>query len=254
MGLRESRRRCLASGIAERRETTRGGERAVDATERYDEGERRQLREACASQRFPFHQASIFGPLIEPGARRRLSAMTGTGAARFIRVLVGVPLAAVALGGLSASAAPTSAVAGAYRLVVASDRDGGGLRAYSMRPDGSRLTPLLPHSKPATGSSSRETAAPSRTSDLARSRSRVRTVPGSAHSGCRAVPIWRLSRGTADCSRFPQQRGSCGLRRPTGAACGSSHRRHSSTTSIGRRTGRRSPSSARLPPAITETH
>jgi Tol biopolymer transport system component len=53
-------------------------------------------------------------------------------------------LAAVALGGLSASAGGTTQRAAAgYRILLVSNRDGV-KRAYSMRPDGSRLTPLLP--------------------------------------------------------------------------------------------------------------
>jgi hypothetical protein len=53
-------------------------------------------------------------------------------------------LAAVALGGLSASAGGTTQRAAAgYRILLVSDRDGV-KRAYSMQPDGSRLTPLLP--------------------------------------------------------------------------------------------------------------
>jgi Tol biopolymer transport system component len=53
-------------------------------------------------------------------------------------------LAAIALGVLSASAGGTTQRAAAgYRILLVSDRDGV-KRGYSMRPDGSRLTPLLP--------------------------------------------------------------------------------------------------------------
>jgi len=51
-------------------------------------------------------------------------------------------LAALALGGLPASAAATGAGARDYRILLTSDRDGQS-RVYSVRPDGSRLTPLL---------------------------------------------------------------------------------------------------------------
>jgi Tol biopolymer transport system component len=60
----------------------------------------------------------------------------------FGRLLVAASVAAAAVGGLSASAAGTKTGAEGYWIVLGSDRDGQG-RAYIMRPDGSRLTPLL---------------------------------------------------------------------------------------------------------------
>ena len=51
-------------------------------------------------------------------------------------------LAAVTLGGLSASAGGTTQPPAAYRILLVSDRDGG-KRPYSVLPDGSQLTPLL---------------------------------------------------------------------------------------------------------------
>ncbi len=68
--------------------------------------------------------------------------MAVTAAARFLRLLVALPLAAVALSGLAASAAPTKAAADPYRILLSSNRDGK-TRAYSMLPDGSGLAPLL---------------------------------------------------------------------------------------------------------------
>lgn len=65
---------------------------------------------------------------------------------RFTGVLVAVLLAAVAVAGLSASAAGTTTRPGGYWIVLASDRDGE-IRAYSVRPDGSRLTLLLPRTR-----------------------------------------------------------------------------------------------------------
>lgn len=62
----------------------------------------------------------------------------------FLRLRVALTmLTALALGGLPASAASARAGASSYWIVLASDRDGQS-RAYSVRPDGSRLTPLLP--------------------------------------------------------------------------------------------------------------
>jgi Tol biopolymer transport system component len=52
-------------------------------------------------------------------------------------------LTAAAGGGRSASGATESGRADEYRILLASNRDGE-MRAYSIRPDGSRLTPLLP--------------------------------------------------------------------------------------------------------------
>jgi Lipoprotein LpqB beta-propeller domain len=60
------------------------------------------------------------------------------------RVLVAAFLVAGAAGGLSASAG-TSRAGGPW-IVFGSDRDGA-WRGYSMRPDGSRLTPLLPRGR-----------------------------------------------------------------------------------------------------------
>jgi Tol biopolymer transport system component len=64
--------------------------------------------------------------------------------------LAGTLVAAVLVGSSleaqSASAAKSSGLAASYWLVLASDRDGTN-RAYSIRPDGSRLTPLLPKSR-----------------------------------------------------------------------------------------------------------
>jgi WD40-like Beta Propeller Repeat len=64
-----------------------------------------------------------------------------------MRHAVAAALAALALGGLSASAggATPSTTAG-YRILLSSDRDGT-TRWYSMRPDGSGLAPLLPHGR-----------------------------------------------------------------------------------------------------------
>jgi WD40-like Beta Propeller Repeat len=55
-------------------------------------------------------------------------------------------LAGTSVEAQTASAARSSSNAVRYRIVLASDRDGTN-RAYSMRPDGSRLTPLLPQSR-----------------------------------------------------------------------------------------------------------
>jgi hypothetical protein len=64
-------------------------------------------------------------------------------------VLVGALVAAL-LAGSSFEAQPASAKppvrGGTYWIVLSSDRDGTS-RAYSLRPDGSRLTPLLPHAR-----------------------------------------------------------------------------------------------------------
>ena len=57
--------------------------------------------------------------------------------------LVTVPLAAFAPGHDAASAGRRTAGAAPYRILFTSDRDGES-RAYSMLPDGSRLTPVLP--------------------------------------------------------------------------------------------------------------
>jgi Tol biopolymer transport system component len=64
-----------------------------------------------------------------------------------VRRALAAALAAVALGGLSASAEGATQRAAGYRILLVSDRDGV-KRAYSMRPDGSRLTPLLPRGRP----------------------------------------------------------------------------------------------------------
>ena len=61
---------------------------------------------------------------------------------RFGRVLAAA-LAVCAVGSLTASAAGTADRASAYWIVLGSDRDGT-LRPYGVRPDGSRLTPILP--------------------------------------------------------------------------------------------------------------
>jgi Tol biopolymer transport system component len=74
--------------------------------------------------------------LFRPRFRRALSA-----------ALVAVPLAAFLGGGLTAPAAGKSAGAGRYWIVLGSDRDGQGSRPYSVRSDGSRLTPLLSHGR-----------------------------------------------------------------------------------------------------------
>jgi len=68
--------------------------------------------------------------------------VAGTTATRFLRLIFAITLASVALGGLSASAAPTTTAADPYRILLSSNRDGK-TRAYSMLPDGSGLTPLL---------------------------------------------------------------------------------------------------------------
>jgi hypothetical protein len=60
--------------------------------------------------------------------------------------MVALPVAAVALGGLPTSAAETSARADGYRILFESscgNTGGADLGVYSMRPDGSRLTPLF---------------------------------------------------------------------------------------------------------------
>jgi Tol biopolymer transport system component len=59
-----------------------------------------------------------------------------------MRRVLAVVLAGVALGGLSASAGGTTRRVAGYRILLASDRDGV-RRGYSIRPDGTRLTPLL---------------------------------------------------------------------------------------------------------------
>jgi Tol biopolymer transport system component len=64
----------------------------------------------------------------------------------FVAALVGVPLAALTLGGLSGSAASAKVDANRYWILLSSNRDGN-TRAYSVRADGSRLTPLLPSSR-----------------------------------------------------------------------------------------------------------
>jgi WD40 repeat protein len=63
------------------------------------------------------------------------------------RRVLAVALVVAGLGGLSASAGGTTQRAVGYRILLVSNRDGV-QRAYSMRPDGSRLTPLLPRSRP----------------------------------------------------------------------------------------------------------
>jgi Tol biopolymer transport system component len=60
-----------------------------------------------------------------------------------VRRLLVAALAVFALGGASVSHARTTAPAGKYWILFASDRDGDS-RAYSVRPDGSRLTALFP--------------------------------------------------------------------------------------------------------------
>jgi len=57
-----------------------------------------------------------------------------------------LPLAAVAVSGLSASAAGNAVGAAGYRIVVQNDRDGES-RTYSVRQDGSRLAPLFPRGR-----------------------------------------------------------------------------------------------------------
>ena len=59
------------------------------------------------------------------------------------RLLVTLPLVVF---GLSASAAGTAVGPAGYRILLASNRDGD-TRAYSVLPDGSRLTPLLASSR-----------------------------------------------------------------------------------------------------------
>jgi len=61
--------------------------------------------------------------------------------------LVLAMVAAFASAGLTKSAVGSDARARGYRIVLGSDRDGN-LRAYSVRPDGSRLTPLLERNRP----------------------------------------------------------------------------------------------------------
>jgi hypothetical protein len=61
-------------------------------------------------------------------------------------VLVATVLAGTSLDGQTASAAKSSSPRGSYWIVLASDRDGTN-RPYSIRPDGSRLTPLLSKSR-----------------------------------------------------------------------------------------------------------
>src|SRR5205823_5335918 len=63
-----------------------------------------------------------------------------------MRHVLAAVLAVVALGCLSASAGGTTRAAAGYRILLVSDRDGV-KRAYSMRPDGSGLAPLLPHGR-----------------------------------------------------------------------------------------------------------
>src|SRR5439155_18591868 len=65
---------------------------------------------------------------------------------RAVRRVLAVVLAGVALGSLSASAGGTTQRAAGYRILLVSDRDGV-RRAYSMRADGSRLTPILPRGR-----------------------------------------------------------------------------------------------------------
>jgi hypothetical protein len=60
-----------------------------------------------------------------------------------VKPLLAAALAAIVLGGAAHSGAGRVAPSGRYWIVLASDRDGE-LRAYSVRPDGSRLTPLYP--------------------------------------------------------------------------------------------------------------
>ena len=64
-------------------------------------------------------------------------------APNFTRFLLGVALAALSVGALSASAAHRNDSASRYWIVVSSNRDGHD-RGYSVRTDGSRLSPLLP--------------------------------------------------------------------------------------------------------------
>ena len=62
--------------------------------------------------------------------------------------LTAVALAAVAVTVVAASApARTARAGGSYWIVLASDRDGQ-TRAYSVRPDGSRLSPLFAGGSP----------------------------------------------------------------------------------------------------------
>jgi Tol biopolymer transport system component len=103
-----------------------------------------------------FHQASTIPQLKRIGASDRLGGTNQwegmpprKAPMRCLQALVALPLAAFALGGLAAaprSAAESTRLAAGYRIVFASNRDGV-TRAYSMLPDGSRLTPLLPSSK-----------------------------------------------------------------------------------------------------------
>ncbi|HET7856163.1 MAG TPA: hypothetical protein VFL41_06870 [Gaiellaceae bacterium] len=62
-----------------------------------------------------------------------------------VAVAIGVAAALVG-GGAATSAEGRDTRAGGYRIVLGSNRDGN-LRAYSVRPDGSRLTPLLPRNR-----------------------------------------------------------------------------------------------------------
>ena len=73
----------------------------------------------------------IFGG--DPAAARRRCAM---------RRLLASVMVVVAVAGATASAARTKAPSGGWWIVLESDRDGSA-RGYGMRPDGSRLSPIL---------------------------------------------------------------------------------------------------------------
>lgn len=61
--------------------------------------------------------------------------------------MVALPLAVIALGGLAAEAAPTGVRADDSWIVLSNNRDGA-YRTYSVRDDGSRLSPLVPAGAP----------------------------------------------------------------------------------------------------------
>jgi WD40 repeat protein len=63
-----------------------------------------------------------------------------------LRQALVAPLAVAAVACLTGCVGRTTAADGAPRVLLSSDRDGE-TRAYSVRPDGSRLTPLLPRSR-----------------------------------------------------------------------------------------------------------
>jgi Tol biopolymer transport system component len=64
-----------------------------------------------------------------------------------VTALLAIPLAAAAIDRLTTPAAARSSKAPRYRILLTSDRDGQ-TRAYSILPNGSRLTPLRPRGRP----------------------------------------------------------------------------------------------------------